>query len=523
MVKKTILWMCFAIVALLIWKLLLQASLLLHGTRSDNATLYWAMGRAMLNGREIYGQIFENKPPGIFLLSAGSLWFTGGTTLGNIVNTGILLGWPLAVAYGVWNRSRALEHMPHLIWATLGFLLGGMLGIFSVSHAGGWETEYLGSFFAGMYALSILPSRPSWKHTILQTALLLCAIGLKEPFLLITLASAILLCQDRKAWMRQWLLPVVLALLIGTTVLFVLGIADGYTGIYLPLMLAKRVGGGLPLWIRAISLHRVAIHLWEFSIPMALSAATLLVANFLLMFRLNKKSKKGLPLLLGLVLTFLAIGAGGDYQTHHFVLVAPFLLVLFLRLQKSNPETSLVHLPQNHSIVFAALALPLVLFSLLSPIPKTRALLQNLNEQERALKEDATRIDAILDACALEGYFFVQGLPIYGYTRHTPENFFLFAALEHTLRYSPAVVERTAQNLANAKVLVLSKRGYTAHTISVEESEFAALVQRYILDRFSQESPSCAATLPRPKHHSLLFRIDPNDLALPFTYGTKTQ
>jgi hypothetical protein len=344
-------------------------------------------------------------------------------------------------------------------------------------------------------------------------------MGMKEPFLLITLASAALLCRSMRSFVEQWLLPMTCALLIGSTVLLLMGIADGYTGIYLPLMLTKRVGSSLALWTKAVALHRITAHLWAFSVPMALSAGTLLLGNIFLAFPLRERWKSILPLLVGLALTLLAIGAGGDYQTHHFVLIVPLLLVLFLRLHKEAIALSLIPLPQQSTIVITVLALPLMFFCFFSPIPRVRALLQALYEEEHILRGDAARIDAILDACAIPGYFFVQGLPIYGYTRHSPENYFLFAALEHTLRSSPAIVERTARNLAATPVLVLSKHGYTAHTISPEESAFAAIIQQYILDRFSQDPPPCAAALPRPLQHRLLFRTDPRDHTLPFTYG----
>ena len=42
----------------------------LEGPFTWDTPMYWTVGRAFLDGKKIYVEMFENKPPIIFLLSA---------------------------------------------------------------------------------------------------------------------------------------------------------------------------------------------------------------------------------------------------------------------------------------------------------------------------------------------------------------------------------------------------------------------------------------------------------------------
>ena len=56
----------------------------LNAAYSVDDPLYWAVGRGILNGLKPYIDLFENKPPGIFWLSALSMKLTGGVYAMNI-------------------------------------------------------------------------------------------------------------------------------------------------------------------------------------------------------------------------------------------------------------------------------------------------------------------------------------------------------------------------------------------------------------------------------------------------------
>ena len=51
-----------------------------------DSPLYWAVGRGMINGLKPYAEMYENKPLGIFLVSALSFLLTDDTVICNIVS-----------------------------------------------------------------------------------------------------------------------------------------------------------------------------------------------------------------------------------------------------------------------------------------------------------------------------------------------------------------------------------------------------------------------------------------------------
>src|SRR2546422_741744 len=61
-----------------IWELIRRVQLELLGAVQPDAYLYFTVGRGILNGLLPYKDLFETKPPGMFLLSALSLWITNG-------------------------------------------------------------------------------------------------------------------------------------------------------------------------------------------------------------------------------------------------------------------------------------------------------------------------------------------------------------------------------------------------------------------------------------------------------------
>ncbi len=56
-----------------------------HAYTAD-APLYWAVGRGMLNGLTPYSEMYENKPIGVFFLSALSFRLTDSTILCNWIS-----------------------------------------------------------------------------------------------------------------------------------------------------------------------------------------------------------------------------------------------------------------------------------------------------------------------------------------------------------------------------------------------------------------------------------------------------
>src|SRR3989344_214048 len=81
---------------------------LLYLQRIDDApySIFFAMGRAILNGYTPYEDIFETKPPGLFVLAALSLGILKNTSLANIVQTLLLLVTPALFTLFAWKQAK---------------------------------------------------------------------------------------------------------------------------------------------------------------------------------------------------------------------------------------------------------------------------------------------------------------------------------------------------------------------------------------------------------------------------------
>src|SRR3989344_6822296 len=81
---------------------------LLYLQRIDDApySIFFAMGRAILNGYTPYEDIFETKPPGLFILAALSFGILKNTSLANIVQTLLLLVTPALFTLFAWKQAK---------------------------------------------------------------------------------------------------------------------------------------------------------------------------------------------------------------------------------------------------------------------------------------------------------------------------------------------------------------------------------------------------------------------------------
>ena len=84
--KRNAQWLLLAVIFFACVKsvimLVLRGIYFLGGAHTSDTQLFWTIGRAILNGFTPYIHIYENKPPGIFLLSAASLRLFDDGTLG---------------------------------------------------------------------------------------------------------------------------------------------------------------------------------------------------------------------------------------------------------------------------------------------------------------------------------------------------------------------------------------------------------------------------------------------------------
>ncbi|MBI3619504.1 hypothetical protein HY213_05735 [Candidatus Peregrinibacteria bacterium] len=268
-----LLWILLIFGAMVMVKGLLDLFFMLaneaRGPVHEDYLLYTIIGRGMLNGLKPYVDLFESKPPGMFLLAALSLLFTGGERLATAVEVLGFAGIPAAFGLYAWRQTRRMEAQ---IWRGV---ITGIVVLFSIQlmlyveeHSGALQTESFGSFFGILYVLSIgYEGKRTRVALIARSLLLLGTAGMKEPFLLVALAAALLLAKDARHFVRVFLAPLILAGVFGMLGLLVLGSFHSYFTLYLPAMQMRiQELHAEPLLMRGLAVRRIFGNLVDFYI-----------------------------------------------------------------------------------------------------------------------------------------------------------------------------------------------------------------------------------------------------------------
>ncbi len=255
-----------------LWEMLMFS---LRGPMNADAFIYLTVGRGILNGLKPYTDLFESKPPGIYFLMALSQLFTGGERLATIIET-LFLGLTPAL-FGLWMWRKTVhektDRVRQMMLISLSILLGILLSLRLQQIVGGLQTELFGVFFALTYVLALVwNDAPMGKVRIgIASFSLMCAIGLKEPFFLACLAAALLICNSPRAFVRSFIVPLIIAAAADGLILLLTGYWGGYWNFYLPAMLKSRIAGAndFPLWVKALWIRRLFASHTDYS-PMPL-------------------------------------------------------------------------------------------------------------------------------------------------------------------------------------------------------------------------------------------------------------
>lgn len=232
---------------------------------------YFTLGRGILNGLVPYRDLFETKPPGIFWLAALSLWLTGGDNLYLGAQAVAVVGVPLALVLLAFRESHHRQWPWRLNVCLFAWVAGVALALYMLRRGNGYQTESYGAFFAVLYLVAVTWDRERMSHvrTVLAAIYLLGSFGMKEPFLIAALASALLVAPDWRFFVRAFLIPLALAVVMGTVLMALLGYLGPYLHIYLPEIMSGRLrtartymfadmGGQkfsarYPLWLRLLA------------------------------------------------------------------------------------------------------------------------------------------------------------------------------------------------------------------------------------------------------------------------------
>lgn len=495
--------------AVLAYAVILSGASFLHrigyellGPYTADSPIYWAVGRGILNGLMPYRDLFETKPPGIFLISSASLWLTGTMQLGAWVQAILLALVPLSIAAAVWTLTKEQARTTRLLIAGGALLFGITLTLYIGERSGEFQVESFGAAFAVAYA-GLLAARKgilSRRDIALASFLILLSVGMKEPFLLVCFSIALLFCETPRALLRGFVLPLLIAAVIGLVALRVLGMWDGYFGVYIPEMFGRYGNPDDPLWMRSFLFDRLYVDLEGFSPMLALGIVGITLAQVIVSFRTRGAVRGALNMVLVFcVLSFaaLAVGSGNTYYNHHFVFAVAGYAAVFLALTRD----AVGHWERcgfTRAIALAAFVL-LVPTVQRDPLVDYKAQAASYSLERKAVQQVADHIDGVLDRCGMQRYLFIggNGGQPYGYTRHSPLGP-LFFQFDHLLDdHHEKFRQEFTQSLHQARLIVFHNFDLNAIT---EET------QAYLREEFTERPWACAGTMPSLQPYTLFYR-----------------
>src|SRR3990167_5617355 len=115
-----------------------------RGAMDSDTLLYFIVGRGVLNGLAPYADLFESKPPGMFLLAAISLWSTHGEWLAVALECTILVLIPLLIVAFAWRVTKSEEGVDRFVIMSLSAGIGLLLSLYLLERAGTVEAESFG-------------------------------------------------------------------------------------------------------------------------------------------------------------------------------------------------------------------------------------------------------------------------------------------------------------------------------------------------------------------------------------------
>ncbi len=589
------------------YQIVIKSVLYLAGMRGLDATLYFTVGNTLRNGFSLYRDVFDPKPPGIFLLSSVSFSLFGDGTLAYILNVIVLLAIPVLFLWWGYVYCRRLQ-VEDLRWGSRGvvvlqfsLMIGLALALYHATIGGEVQTEFYGAFSGLIYlaAVDVGRRKRGIMPVVIASAGFAVALLFKEPFLITLFVAALLLLRTFREWVRLFFVPLITAGVAYILVLASLGALGNYFTVYLRAMLGNYILAGGPVWARGlVAWERMYINVHDFtpwfpalllvlfllSLPRVtgrrggflgititaacISLIAVVRSFFPLEFPWHMETTKALFLLavstgavlaslrhanvlhfirrvwrhvLALYLTLTAIGLGSGFHGQYFALALPVYAALFLLVVRKyaacHPEPFVSqdklreeNMRQAHTsvapVLLSVTALASCILLTSHPfVPAPGALAEKLTEirhEDSQSRAAAFALDAILNACDIDRYFFLEGA-LQPYAAHAPLNLYLFTRIEHITRYHPLFFDETFRRLGQAQVII-EARPYVsaARKGNLEEECVGNGVRTFVNEKFTAAPWACAKDLPVPEGYSVLFRNNPDDQAEPDVLQCRT-
>jgi len=473
------------------------------GYLSGDALIFQTVGRGILNGLKPWSDLFETKPPAVFILHALSLKMFGSQLLVKIVQAVALLSIPVVTLVAAVHQTDSVHPYIRRIISLTAFLFGTVLALYTGNQGGyGLAESYgaaLGVGYVAAAGVQLPVFRRRWRSIALLGLLMLGSVGCKEPFVLSILSAVVLLAP--RTGMREFVsffisgfvIPALIAAVIGVAALFFLGWWTPFFDVYLPHMLGFHVfQHDVPMPLRALEIWRTWEHLFIYS-PFLAAAIAILWGAVPILFVASKDQRMDkVSLVLRWVVAsyfaLLSIAVGGDFYGHHFLFALPFYLALFLILVRRGSTTGIA----------ALFAVTLVFVAFTGTQFDYGSLAEHWQKEETHLRSVAATIDDVMERCGYEHYLqqIARGGGPYAFTKASPYgpifihySRFIGASKEYQRAYLTALQE--------TKLILMN---------TIEDSNLSEYALQYMSVHFSEEPPACAGEdFSQPKPYKLLF------------------
>lgn len=498
--------------------------------------LYYTVGHALKEGKIPYADMYENKPPMIFILASLSYNLTGGYRLVNFFSLlaflTILLLPPLFVLL-LWKKKK-----PNALFASFVLLLvfgsAAFFAIYAEERSGEVQIEALGSacvllslFFAALTEASASRRICFYSpQVVLNGVFLGLGIMFKEPFLLVGAAAILLFCHSKKDLLYKLFFPLCYAGVTCVVVLLSAGCILPYFTIYIKNMFSAHITKYGSPFKRMQNIGKLFVDMTNFSFALPILVSFSFFAAVCgesakrysehAVRNLFFKIFNALKPLAALYAASFAVGLGGQYYNHHYIFALPYYLALLLYTAECLLSVDLKTLFSSAAQpekLRKALSVPLIICMFTASIFtavgfwQRPAYKQNIEviERVRELKEDAAYLDGVLDAAEEETYLWIgfNGYNPYAFTKHLPSGP-CFAQDPYNFREKDSFfVKAFQEQLSSVNVIVFSRLNVGIVTAETEE---------YIRENFTTALPEnvaeAALAVPETFVWKLYFRTN---------------
>lgn len=420
-----------AVIFVLVFKRIAGYELKSHAYNWDSP-LYWTVGRGMLNGLKPYADLYENKPLGMFLISALSFRLTGGTILCNLASVLAALAIAVLPAWALLDDCRRSEKsdagvMRYALSLFTVLFVGLLFAVYCEKRSGSFQSEEIGAAFSLLFIVLVKKQQYAGtrrKKVLLTAASALsvgCAVIIKEPFLLISAAGALLFTDSIKAFLKNIVLPCVFGGSMVLGVLAVTGAFVPYFTVYLRQMFATRFSSGSSVFLRALHVFRLFRDIRKVSVVLF---AIVILMIFLTVVRLFLRRNNKLHLAAGFFKVILMLytasfcaAIGGQYFNHHYVFAVPVYGAFVIFGGAFLFEYAPGEVTVNRSVLFLAVLV------ILASVSKYGASYRTFYESYGSLQVKAQYVDELLTYYGAERYQFIgfnNDEQFFGLTEHSP-------------------------------------------------------------------------------------------------------